>query len=112
MGDGFAHGASRSGVERAFRRLIRAAELPTPDFNVRLGPYELDALWREYRVAVEIDTYRFHGGRAPFESDRVRDAGLSDLKPLRFTARRLEGKPEAVVATVARELALGGWTGL
>ncbi len=111
LGDSLVHGAGRSDVERSFRRLVRAAELPTPDFNVRLGPYELDALWRDYRLAVEIDTYRFHGGRAPFESDRIRDANLSDLKPLRFTDRRLARHPEAVVATVARELAHRGWTG-
>ena len=46
VGDGLAHGVSRSGVERTFRRLIAAAELPMPDFNVRVGRYELDALWR------------------------------------------------------------------
>lgn len=111
LGDGLAHGPSRSGVERTFRRLIAAAELPTPDFNVRVGRYEVDALWRTYRLAVEIDTYGTHGGRALFESDRVRDADLSNLKPLRFTDRRLARHPEAVVATVARELALRGWTG-
>ena len=76
------------------------------------GPYELDALWRDYRLAVEIDTYGTHGGRTSFESDRIRDASLSDLKPLRFTDRRLAHHPEAVVATVARELAHRGWTGL
>jgi len=50
-----------------------------PDFNVRVGRYELDALWRDYRLAVEIDTYGTHGGRVPFELDRVRDAALSGL---------------------------------
>jgi len=109
--DGLEHGASRSGVERTFRHLIAAAELPTPDFNVRVECYELDALWREYGLAVEIDTYGTHGGRVPFEADRVRDADLSDLKPLRFTGRRLERHPEAVVATLARELTSRGWRG-
>jgi len=112
VGDGLAHGVSRSGVERTFRRLIAAAELPMPDFNVRVGRYELDALWHDYRLAVEIDTYGTHGGRVPFELDRVRDAALSGLQPLRFTDRRLYRHPEAVVATVARELAHRGWTGL
>jgi len=111
LGNGLEHGASRSGVERTFRRLIAAAELPAPDFNVRVERYELDALWREYGLAVEIDSYATHGGRVPFEADRVRDADLSGLKPLRFTDRRLKLHPEAVVATLARELASRGGVG-
>jgi len=44
----------------------------------------------------------------PFESDRVRDADLTAFKVLRFTWRRLTRHPEAVAATVARELAVRG----
>jgi len=106
IGDGLAHGATRSEAERLFRRLLRAAELPAPEFNVRVGPYLLDALWRENRLAAELDSYRFHGGRVPFETDRVRDADLTGFKVLRFTWRRLTRHSEAVAATVARELTL------
>lgn len=108
IGDGLTKGATRSEAERRFRRLVRAAEFPAPEFNVSVGPYLLDALWREHRVAVELDSYRFHGGRVPFETDRVRDADLTAFKVLRFTWRRLTRQPEAVAATVARELALRG----
>ena len=106
IGEGLSKGATRSESERLFRRLLRAAELPAPEFNVRVGPYLLDALWPEHRVAAELDGYRFHSGRVPFEADRVRDADLSGFKVLRFTWRRLTRQPEAVAATVARELAL------
>lgn len=106
IGDGLDTGATRSEAERLFRGLLRAAELPSPEFNVRVGAYELDALWREQRLGAEIDSYRFHRGRASFEGDRVRDADLTAYKVLRFTWRRLTRHPEAVAATIARELAL------
>jgi very-short-patch-repair endonuclease len=106
IGDGLDGGATRSEAERLFRRLLRTAELPAPELNVHVGGYELDALWREQRLAVEIDSYRFHGGRVSFEGDRVRDAQLTGYKVLRFTWWRLTRHPTAVAATVARELAL------
>ena len=108
IGDGLSKGATRSEAERLFRRIVRSAELPAPEYNQPVGPYELDALWREHRLAVELDSYRFHGARVPFESDRVRDADLTAFKVLRFTWRRLTRHPEAVAATVARELAVRG----
>lgn len=108
IGAGLGKGATRSEAERLFRRIVRAAELPAPEFNQAVGPYTLDALWREHRLAVELDSYRFHGARVPFETDRVRDADLTAFKVLRFTWRRLTRHPEAVAATVARELAVRG----
>jgi hypothetical protein len=36
-------------------RLIRAAELPAPRVNARLGGYEVDFLWREEQLVVEVD---------------------------------------------------------
>ena len=106
VGEGLSNGATRSEAERLFRRILRSAELPAPEFNVRVGPYLLDALWAEHRLAAELDSYRFHGSRVPFETDRVRDADLTGFKVLRFTWRRMTRRPEAVAATVARELAL------
>ena len=75
-------------------------------YNEPVGPYLIDALWPEQRLAVELDSYRFHRARVPFEADRIRDADLAGYKVLRFTWRRLTRNPEAVAATVARELAL------
>lgn len=106
IGNGLDRGATRSESERLFRRILRAAELPAPEFNATVGSYEVDALWQEHRLAAELDSYRFHGARVPFESDRIRDADLTGYKVLRFTWRRMTKHPEAVAATVARELAL------
>jgi len=40
--------------------LIRRAQLPEPQVNVRLHGYEVDFHWRAQRVVVEIDGFRFH----------------------------------------------------
>jgi len=106
IGDGLDNGATRSETERLFRRILCAAELPSPEFNTSVGTYEVDALWREHRLVAELDSYRFHRARTPFETDRIRDADLTGYRVLRFTWRRLTRHPEAVAATVARELAL------
>jgi very-short-patch-repair endonuclease len=99
---------TRSDTERRFLRLIRAASLPPPDHNVPVGQYELDTLWRDARVVVELDGYEFHSSRAAFDRDRARDAELqaSGFVVLRFTWRQVKHRPELVIALLARTLAL------
>ncbi len=98
---------TRSEAERRLLALIRAAELPRPQTNARIGPYEVDAVWSQARVVVEVDGYAFHGTRAAFERDRRRDADLAARRfaVLRFTWRELTRHPEAVVARIAAVLA-------
>lgn len=88
------------------RELIRRGRLPTPQTNTKVGRYEVDMLWRDQRLVVEIDGYAFHSGRAAFERDRVRDADLQalGLRVLRVTWRQIVDEHEAVVARIARML--------
>jgi very-short-patch-repair endonuclease len=48
-------------------------------------------LWREGRLIVETDGYRYHRGRQAFEDDRARDIRLQMLgyQVLRFTHRQV-----------------------
>jgi very-short-patch-repair endonuclease len=94
---------TRSEAERRMLRLVRAAELPPPQVNARLGRYEVDFLWREQRLVVELDSFRFHSPRARFERDRARDAALAaaGYTVIRVTWRQLLDAPEAVAARVA-----------
>src|SRR5256885_656310 len=62
--------------ERRFLRLCTRHGLPKPEVNVRVGPYEVDFLWRSQRLIVETDGYETHGGRAAFQRDKTRDARL------------------------------------
>jgi very-short-patch-repair endonuclease len=79
--------------------LIRAARLPAPGTNARVGAYEVDFLWPEHRLVVEVDGFAFHSTRAAFERDRDRA-----LQAVRITWRQLVEEPEAVVPASAAAL--------
>jgi very-short-patch-repair endonuclease len=98
---------TRSEAERRLLRLIRAAQLPAPATNVRVGHHEVDLLWPDERVIVEVDGFAFHHTRAAFERDRARDRALhaAGYVVLRITWRQLIEEPEAVVAALAAALA-------
>ncbi len=70
--------------------------------NARIGPYEVDFLWRERGLIVETDGFRHHGNRSAFERDRARDAHLQSLgfRVLRFTHRQLSDDRSAVIAAL------------
>jgi very-short-patch-repair endonuclease len=97
---------TRSEAEERFLALIRRAEVPTPEVNVRIGGHEVDFLWRQQGLVVEVDGFRFHSSRAAFERDRLRDAqlGAAGLRVLRVTWRQIVDRPEALVARVATAL--------
>ncbi len=77
----------RGQLVRLFRRFVREAGLAEPEYEVQFGQYDLDALWREQRVAVEIDDYATHLNRDAFDRDRVRDRVLTvaGFVPVRVT---------------------------
>jgi predicted transcriptional regulator of viral defense system len=101
----------REELEHRFLELVRAAGLPPPETNVKITArgrtYEIDCLWREQRVAVELDGRAAHARTAAFESDRRKDAALSaiGLRPLRFTWLRVTREPGDVIAELAATLA-------
>ena len=95
---------TRSELEHIFLQLCRRNDLPIPEVNVRLGSRVADFLWRDRRLIVETDGYRFHRGRAAFEDDRARDLELRALgfEVLRLSHRQVtEESPQ--VAAVLRE---------
>jgi very-short-patch-repair endonuclease len=103
-GDGPAF--TRSEAERRLLTLVRAGGLPAPETNVRIGRYEVDFVWRDSALIVEVDGYRFHSGRDAFERDRRRDAELQALgyRVMRVTWRQLVDEPEAVLVRLAQAL--------
>jgi hypothetical protein len=100
---------TRSALEHRFLRLCHHAGLPTPAVNVRVCDYEVDAVWPEQRLVVELDGYAFHHTRDVFEADRVRDAALqlAGYRILRVTHRRLVEEPSSIVETIRTLLAPG-----
>ena len=49
-------------------RLVRKAQLPAPEVNVRIGRWTVDFLWRKAKVVVEVDGFTFHRSRTRFEN--------------------------------------------
>lgn len=99
---------TRSEAERRLLRLLRRAGIAAPEANVVVLGFEVDLLWRERRVAVELDGYAFHADRAAFERDRARDAELQahGYRVVRVTWRQLVDHPEAVVSRIRRVIRL------
>ncbi len=100
--DGEPH-LTRSEAERRLLALIRQARLPRPAANVVVHGYEVDLLWRQQRLIVEIDGFRYHSTRRAFERDRARDAALqaAGYRVVRLTWRQITHEPPAVVAQLA-----------
>lgn len=97
---------TRSEAEARLLDMMRTAHLPPPRTNAQVGRYELDFLWGEAGLAIEVDGYAFHASRDRFEGDRVRDADLAALGILviRVTWRQILNEPAAVIGRIARAL--------
>lgn len=90
----------RSELEVQFRNVCQRGGLPLPDTNVRVGRWEVDALWRRYGLIVELDSFRFHGGRWQFDRDREKglDLAAAGYEVLRLTWPQVKHTPDIVAA--------------
>jgi len=97
-------GWTRNDFEEAFLALVDAYGLPRPRMNAALALrgrfFEIDALWEEQWIAVELDSRGVHGTRKRFETDRQRDRILlaEGWRTMRVTWRQLQEEPDEVVA--------------
>jgi hypothetical protein len=96
------HLSTRSPPERTLVDLLLMAGLPPPETNAKVGGYEVDVLWRDRGLVVELDAWSTHGSRPAFERDRRRDARLAalGLAVVRVTADQLRADPDAAVVAV------------
>jgi very-short-patch-repair endonuclease len=99
---------TRSWGERRLLALVRQAGLPVPVTNQLVNGYQVDAIWPDHRLIVEIDGYEFHGGRRAFATDRARDAAhvAAGYRVIRFTAVQLRDEPLIVIGRLSAALAL------
>jgi hypothetical protein len=86
---------TRSDLEIQFLEFCRAHGIREPAMNLWIEGQEVDAVWLEEKVAVELDSYEFHRTRSAFERDRIRweELQVAEWKPLRVTDRRMETAP-------------------
>jgi hypothetical protein len=97
---------TRSWLEDRFLTLVGDAGLARPAVDVVVEGFEVDCLWPEERVIVELDSYGFHRDPQTFESDRRRDVALqlAGYIVLRFTYRRVVDEPRSVIAELVAAL--------
>lgn len=102
---------TRSVAERRMLRLLRDAGVTGYEANARIHGYEVDLLWREHGLAVEIDGYAGHSGRVAFERDRLKIATLKahgvDVVPV--TPRRIRDDPDGTLGRLLRALERAGY---
>jgi predicted transcriptional regulator of viral defense system len=98
----------RSPLEVRFPAFVRHFRLPEPAQNVHVLGHEVDALWTEAKLIVELDSWEYHGHRAAFERDRARDPKLmiAGYRTVRVTHRRLDREAEQLAAEIRQLLAL------
>ena len=99
---------TESEAEELFLAIVRRAQLPRPEPQVRLWGRRRDFFFRESRVVVEIDGRDAHHRDGAFERDALRDAEvvINGHRPLRFTRRAV--KFDAGYVELALQAVLGG----
>lgn len=100
---------TRSELERRFALLCESAGLPPHEVNVIFHGYLIDALWREQRVAVELDGLRGHRTPAQLQSNHQRDLVLRRVGVVvhRYTWLQVTGHGAAVQADLVAALNRG-----
>ncbi len=105
LGDGAStRGLTRKELEGRFAALLARTDLPRPRRNADVAVqgrfFNVDCLWAEQRVIVELDGAAVHGTRRAFERDREKDRLLqvAGWRVVRITWRQLRDDPAAVVA--------------
>ena len=93
------YGQARSQLERRFRRLLIRHGIELPRRNQRVGPYTVDCLWPDRRVAVELDG-RQHARPRQADADDDRDLYLRAHRyiPRRYGTKQVGEQPAEVLA--------------
>jgi very-short-patch-repair endonuclease len=93
-------------LEERFLELCESSGLPLPEVNARVSRMRVDALWREQKLAVELDGGPAHAGAAAMKRDRQRELALRAhrLRVVRYSWDQIVLHPELVVADLRQLL--------
>jgi Protein of unknown function (DUF559) len=103
-------GITRNDLEEAFLALVDRFGLPRPRMNVHIALrdrfYEIDCLWEDERVAIELDGGAAHRTTKAFQKDRERDRILvaEGYRTARVTWDHIHQTPTEVAADLRRIL--------
>jgi very-short-patch-repair endonuclease len=101
---------TRSDMEDAFHALALDANLRRPEMNGTVAldeiTIEADAVWRDAKLIVELDSRQAHLTMSAFETDRERDraAALEGWVVIRITWRQLTEQRRRLIRDVRRLL--------
>ncbi len=108
------HPFVRSGLERAMVALLARFGVPAAQVNQHVwngeALVEVDFLWRDASLVVEVDGGRYHASRWRRRKDAEKTAKLraAGFVVHRFTDTELAGAPQRIAATIRAELAHPG----
>jgi putative AbiEi antitoxin of type IV toxin-antitoxin system len=101
-----------SELEEAFLAFCRGHAFPMPDLRAAIDPGDggvllrPDAVWRDQKLAVELDGERVHRTHRAFHDDRARDQRLvaAGWRVIRITWTQLIHRPHEPAAVLTRLL--------
>jgi len=93
-------------LELRFLAFLDTHHLPRPSINHEVIGKEVDCLWPDQRLIVELDGFATHGTRRAFEQDRARDRALAVAghRVVRITWRHLTSEGHLVADQLRRLL--------
>ncbi len=104
-------GRTRSAFEDRFLAFLDRHGLPRPHFNawiqLEADRFQVDCLWPDHRLIVELDSWSAHSTRSAFRSDKARDRKLAvaGYVTTRIPWAALDDEPDAIATDLRRLLA-------
>lgn len=82
---------TKSRLERRLIGICEDYDLPLPEINTKVNGWQVDALWRDAKLAVELDGYGNHHTPAQLRRDRRKEMALrqAGLTPVRYSEDQL-----------------------
>lgn len=109
-------GRIRSGLEERFIAFLDAKGIPRPRLNpwLSLGDdrIQVDCLWPEARLIVELDDWKSHGTKRGFRRDRRRDRrlGVAGYRVIRVTEDQIRNEHDELASDLqASVIAYAPW---
>lgn len=96
---------TRSQLEDDFVAWIKKHRLPMPRMDVKLHGHEVDALYPDHKLIIELDGWPYHSGRDAFHRDHRRDADhrAHGHDTIRYTGEQLtDDEAEALRSRLSR----------